>query len=171
MKKIIPLLLFALTSFLFVSDAFCQTKSDNYYIVVFKGDIIKAALNDNTDFKYFDLTYLQLDDGNYTLAGYARNDKNEQLGDLIILEAMPGNKARKFKNLEMGHLYLDLTTMQNYNVDGSEDYVLTPKKCKDKTGAEVDYVSYRFSNKIENTSNLIAPTLVKSFNLNPSPPY
>lgn len=171
MKKIIPALLLALTLFLFEADVFCQTDEDNYYLLVFKGDIIKTALSDYTDFKYFDLTYLRLEDGNYTLAGYARNNKNEQLGDLITLEVLPGNKARKFKNLEKGHLYLDLITMQNYNVDGSEDYVLTPKKCIDKSGAEVDYVSYRFSNKIENTSILIAPALVKSFNLNPSPPY
>jgi hypothetical protein len=60
--------------------------------------------------------------------------------------------------------------MQTNNVDGTEDYILTPKKCKDRSGAEVDYVSYRFSNKVTPIS-FLAGTAVKSFDLNPSPPY
>jgi len=88
MKKTIPALLFTLISFLFVQNTFSQYLEDNYYIVVFKGDIIKNVLHDFEDFKYFDLSYLQLDDGNYTIAGYAKNDKDEQLGNLITLDIM-----------------------------------------------------------------------------------
>lgn len=171
MKKTIPALLFTLISFLFVQNTFSQYLEDNYYIVVLKGDIIKNVLHDFEDFKYFDLSYLQLDDGNYTIAGYAKNDKDEQLGNLITLDIMTSIKPRHFKNLEKGHLYLNLTTMKNHNVDGTEDYILTPKKCKDIDGVVQDYVSYRFSNKVENAISLLAPNVVKAFNLNPSPPY
>lgn len=64
--------------------------------------------------------------------------------------------------------------MQSHNADGAEDYILTPRKFMDRTGNYVDYVSYRFSNKVEPSTGFIqakSVNTVKSFNLNPSPPY
>jgi hypothetical protein len=61
--------------------------------------------------------------------------------------------------------------MQEQNVDGTEDYFLSPQKCKDRSGDDVDYVSYIFSNKAYKTTSFFLTVSVKEFILNPSPPY
>lgn len=174
MKKKITGLTFTvllLLSFLISSG---QPAIDKYYIVTLKGDMVRNTLDTYPEFSFFDFTYTQLEDSSYSLSGYAKDENKNQLGDLITLMPVTGRPLRRFKNLEKGHLYLDLATMQEHGVDGSEDYILTPKKCKDPSGSYVDYVSYRFSNKIEPSIGFIeakSVNKVKSFDLNPSPPY
>ncbi|WP_018614674.1 hypothetical protein [Segetibacter koreensis] len=157
-----------------VITSFAQGEINKYSIVTLKGNLVSGILNTYPEFSYFDFTFVQLEDNIYSLEGYAKDKDQNQLGSLITLIPMTNQPARRFKNLEKGHLYLDLLTMQEHNVDGSEDYILTPRKCKNRAGNYVDYVSYRFSNKIEPSFGFIeakSVTAVKSFNLNPSPPY
>lgn len=160
-----------LLSFL-ISSA--QPEIDHYYIVTLKGNIVSNTLNTYPEFSYFDFTYTQVSNNDYALSGYAKDEQKNQLGSLITLIPMTSHPPRLFKNLEKGHLYLDKATMEENNVDGSQDYVLTPKKCKDRSDDFVDYVSYRFSNKIEPSTGFLPAKSIgsfKSFNLNPSPPY
>jgi hypothetical protein len=160
--------LILLVSFLISSG---QPKFENYSIVTLKGDIIKNTLTAYPAFSYFDFTFRLLSDNNYSLQGYAKDNAGNQLGKLITFDVMTG-QTKKLKNLQKGHLYLDLATMKSNNVDGAENYVLTPKKCKDKSGNSVDYVSYRFSNKVDPTSvAFLEANALKAFDLNPSPPY
>ena len=157
------------------SLAYCQNlKADGYYIVKLKGEIVSNILNTYSQFDHFDFTFKKLDDGKYALSGYASDADKQPLGDEINLIPLTDHHARSLKNLEKGHLYLYKTTMQEHDVDGSEDYILTPMKCKDHSGQSVDYVSYRFNNKIDDSDDdgsTGSLTAVKAFTLNPSPPY
>lgn len=174
MKKKISLaavIVFLSLSFL-ISSA--QPAIDNYYIVRVKGDMIANTLSTYPDFSYFDFTFKQVNNDGYTLAVYARDKDGNQLGDEITLTPLTTEVTRRFKNTEKGHLYLTLDIMQKHNVDGSEDYILTPRKCMDASGNYADYVSYRVSNKIEESTGFIPASYrggVKKFDLNPSPPY
>ena len=152
--------------------SFSQEPKERYYIVVLKGSVVRNTLANFPSFSYFDFTFKPLSNFNYSLEGYAKDISGKPLGDKIEFDTLVSRPSKPFKNIQKGHLYLVLATLRNFNVDGSEDYVLTPKKCKDKSGNNVDYVSYRFDNKIEesNTSQL-GYFGVRGFNLNPSPPY
>ncbi len=101
--------------------------------------------------------------------------------EIIKLTPIQGEKPRRLKNIEPGIFRLYFDVMKANNVDGLQDYILTPKKTKDKnTSKDVDYVSYRFSNKVYkepstayNTETLFiqAGFDLLEFDLNPSPPY
>lgn len=147
-----------------------QPLQERYYIVTLKGSVVKNVLI-NPAFSYFDFTFKPLGNYTYSLQGYAKNKDSNTIGGLITLAPMTSKPTRPLNNLEKGHLYLSLETMQANNVDGSEDYILTPKKTKDKSGNLVDYVSYRFSNKIESAPTGFLSNAITAFDLNPSPPY
>jgi hypothetical protein len=170
MKKIFTLALtvFLLMAFLITS---AQPPLENYYIVTLKGSAVRNVLNNYPAFSYFDFTYVQLNNKSYSLVAYAKDNENNQLGNPITLSPMTTRPTKQFRNIEKGHLYLTLTTMQDKNVNGSEDYVLTPKRCIDRTGKPVDYVSYRFSNKVYIPTTGYFLAVVTEFDLNPSPPY
>lgn len=169
MKKINLQFVFFVLCLLSLNNLFGQT--ERYGYIILKGNIVKSTLRSYSDFALFDFTYQLVEDDTYTLSGYAKNESGEQLGGLITLDLITTQQGRKLKNLEKGHLFLDLSTMELNNVDGTEDYVLSPKKCKDKNGNEQDYVSYFFSNKINTSISLLRNTTVRNFTLNPSPPY
>ena len=171
-RKVYPFIISLCLLLIFVRTS-AQPSIDKYAIVKLKGSIIKNTLEDYSGFAYFDFTYVQSDNNIYSLEGYARDKNNNQLGNLIILTPQTNHPVRRFKNLEKGHLYLTLETMQDHNVDGSEDYILTPRKCKDRDGNLLDYVSYRFSNKVKSSFGFIQAKYVygvRAFDLNPSPP-
>ena len=157
--------------FLGINALFAQATIDKYCYLIFKGSIVKNTLHTYADFTHFDFTYEQLDDNTYILSGYAKNKHGDQLGNMISLDVYKGHTPGTLKNLEKGHLFLTLETMNENDVDGSEDYILSPKKCKDKDENTLDYVSYFFSNKAASTVELLSCTAVKVFTLNPSPPY
>lgn len=169
MKKILPISITLLLSFssFFIS---AQPPLEGYYILIFKGSLVKDAIN-NPAFSFFDFTYSQLSNGKYILTGFAKDVDSNSLGSRISLIPMTSKPTRPFRNLQKGHLYLDANTMNNQEVDGSEDYILTPKRCVDRDGQRVDYVSYRFSNKVSTETGFMSAYRVKSFDLNPSPPY
>ncbi|MCW3114028.1 MAG: hypothetical protein JWR18_2424 [Segetibacter sp.] len=169
MKKILPIsiaLIFSVSSIITLA----QPPLENYYILTLKGSIVKNAIN-NSAFSFFDFTFSPHSTGKYILTGYAKDADGKQLGTLISLIPSTTHPARPFKNMQKGHLYLPRTTMNAQSVDGTEDYILTPKKCKDKSGQLVDYVSYRFSNKVSTETSFMPGSALKSFDLNPSPPY
>ena len=157
--------------FLVVNALFAQVAADKYCYLILKGSIVKSTLHTYSDFAHFDFTFEPLDDNTYILSGYAKNKNGEQLGDMISMEPYKGHTPVKLKNLEKGHLFLTLEIMKENEVDGSEDYILSPKKCKDKDENPLDYVSYFFSNKASTVNELLSGTAVQSFTLNPSPPY
>ncbi|GEO11412.1 hypothetical protein SAE01_39080 [Segetibacter aerophilus] len=150
--------------------SFSQGDKDSYCIVTLRGSTVKNILNSYPSFKYFDFSFKQVNSKSYILTGYAYDGNDNKLGGLITLDSMAA-KPRSLKNLSLGHLRLPLETMIERNVDGSENYVLTPKKCK-KDGEMLDYVSYRFSNRVAKEENaFLSAKAVIEFDLNPSPPY
>jgi hypothetical protein len=151
--------------------SFSQKDKESYCIVTLRGSTVKNILSNYPSFTYFDFSFKQVNSKSYILTGYAYDGNDNKLGGLITLDSMSA-KPRSLKNLSLGHLRLPLATMIEKNVDGSENYVLTPKKCKSKDGEMLDYVSYRFSNKVtkEETAFLSAKGVIE-FDLNPSPPY
>ena len=171
MKKINLHVVFFVLFLFSLNNLFGQSPTEKYGYIILKGDIVKNTLSNYQNFALFDFTYQLVEDDVYILSGYAKNESGEQLGGLITLDLITTHAARKLKNLDKGHLFLDLSTMELNNVDGSEDYILSPKKCKDRNGNELDYVSYFFSNKINTSISLLLNTTVKNFTLNPSPPY
>jgi len=173
-KKITITTVITLLVFSFFASYGQRLRPEYYYIVTLRGDIVSNILNTYPQFAYFDFSYKRLESGKYSVTGYAKDADNNQLGDEIDLIPMTDKPARSLKNLDnTGTLRLDKETMQQYDVDGSEDYILTPRKCKDHSGQLVDYVSYRFNNKIDDSddSSTGSLTTVKVFTLNPSPPY
>lgn len=153
-------------------SSFAQPPLESYSILSLKGAVIQDVLQTYPAFSFFDFTFKQAVNKNYFLVGYAMDNDSNQLGNQITLATISGSPARPLRNLEKGHLYLTRETMDAHNVDGSENYILTPKKCKDRSGELVDYVSYRFSNRVYNTSESFLPdAALISFDLNPSPPY
>ena len=151
--------------------SFSQSERDNYCIVTLKGSAVKNTLSAYPSFAYFDFYFQKLDSKSYILTGYAYDVNKNKLGDVIRLDSM-SDKPRSLKNIDPGYLRLDLATMKNHNVDGSENYVLTPKRYKNKSGESMDYVSYRFSNKVSKLETaFLSVTKVIEFDLNPSPPY
>ncbi len=173
MKKKLRALRFSIIlSVSFIASS-AQPPLENYNIVILKGNLVKNILNTySKTFSLFDFGYKQLSNKSYSLVVTAKDANNNQLQNEITLAVMIGQPARPLKNLQKGHLYLTLETMQQNHVDGSEDYILTPKKCRDKTGNLVDYVSYRFSNRQDNsTSGFFLAPMTIDFDLNPSPPY
>lgn len=169
MKKNIFRLIFCLLSLVPSLASLSQPPVDNYYYLKFPGDIVKKTLR-IPNFSFFDFTFHQLPDGNYILTGWAKDANNNKLGDSITLLQIAHPPARPLRNIEKGRLYLRLKTMQDRGVDGSEDYILSPQKCKDRNGHEVDYVSYYFSNRPALKRGR-KPKAVRAFDLNPSPPY
>ena len=157
--------------FLGINALFAQAATDKYCYLILKGSVIKNTLHTYPDFAQFDFTFEQLNDNTYILSGYAKNENGEQLGNIISLSTYTGHTPAKLKNLEKGHLFLTLETMKDNDVDGSEDYILSPKKCKDKNDNLLDYVSYFFSNRVATIVDLLSGTVVKNFTVNPSPPY
>lgn len=172
MNNKIRILLIAFSFGAVSPSSFSQTLPplESYYIVTLKGDVVKDRLA-TPGFSYFDFTFKQLANKSYILTGHAYDANNNKLGNLITLEPMVSRPTRPLRNIHRGHLTLNLATMNENNVDGSENYVLTPKKCKDRSGDSVDYVSYRFSNKVSNKTSFLSATKVTEFDLNPSPPY
>lgn len=164
-------LLLSCLLFLGVNTLFAQASTDKYCYLVLKGVIVKSTLHTYPDFAQFDFTFNQLENSTYILTGYAKNENGDQLGEMISLEPYTDYNPKKLKNLEKGHLFLTLETMREHFVDGTEDYILTPRKCKDKDDNTLDYVSYFFSNKASANITLISGTTLKNFTLNPSPPY
>lgn len=158
-------------------------KTGQYYILMLKGTVVNNALSNYPQFAYFDFQFKKTEDGNYVLEGYARDADKQPLGTAISLipvtrSVMPmtNQPFRKLinENIEKIHLRLYKDTMAAYNVDGSEDYVLTPRKCRDRSGRLVNAVSYRFNTRIDDDNSdgsIESLTAVKPFNLNPSPPY
>lgn len=141
-----------------------------YHIVLLKGIVVKHALS-IPEFSYFDFVF-KLKGKAYTLGVIPRDKYNKPLGSIIMLDAKTARPPKLLKNKIKGSLYLDVETMNEQDVDGSEDYVLTPKKCTKRECEGSDYVSYRFNNKEDNTlTNLRFGRAVKAFDLNPSPPY
>ena len=171
MKKKNLLLVFVLLLFLSINNLFGQATTDKYCYLTLKGSVIKNTLINFPDFAQFDFTFHQLENETYILSGYAKNENGDQLGEIIYLEPFNGHAPSRLKNLEKGHLFLTLNTIRENEVDGSEDYILSPKKCKDKDENTLDYVSYFFSNKAATNIALLSGTILKSFTLNPSPPY
>ena len=171
MKRKNLLLAYVLFLFLSINNLFGQATTDRYCYLTLKGAIVKNILISYPDFAQFDFTFTQLDNETYILSGYAQNEKGDQLGEMISLEPYPDHSPKKLKNLEKGHLFLTLNTMKENDVDGSEDYILSPKKCKDKDEKTLDYVSYFFSNKALKNIDLLSAPVMKNFTLNPSPPY
>lgn len=145
-----------------------------YHVIKLDGSVVQRALQ-NPDFHRFNFSYA--DDGTdaVLLVGYAENANSEQLSDVIRLRPLSVSVPKRFKNLAPeGHLYLSRQTLIDHNVDGSEDYVLSPRKCVFENEI-TNFVSYRFSNRAEPASGDFADELLtatlKSFILNPSPPY
>ena len=171
MKRINLLLTYVLFLILSINNLFGQATTDSYCYLTLKGATVKNTLINYPDFAQFDFTFTQLDNETYILSGYAKNENGDQLGEMISLEPYNGHSPKKLKNLEKGHLFLTLNTMKENDVDGAEDYILSPKKCRDKDEKTLDYVSYFFSNKAVRNIELLSSPLVKSFTLNPSPPY
>ncbi len=180
MKKRLTLPFVIILLCLSFSISYAYPPSNNYYhVIMLKGDVVKTALN-YSSFSYLEFSFTKADTG-YTLVAYAKNKDGGKLGDLIKSTPVQGEKPRRLKNIEPGIFRLYFDVMKANNVDGSQDYVLTPKKTKDKnTGKEIDYVSYRFSNKVYkntatafNTESIFiqASFEVLDFDLNPSPPY
>jgi hypothetical protein len=144
--------------------------NETYSTVILKGSDVKAALSNFPNFNRFDFTYAQESDGNYTLRGYAQASTGGNLGNLIVLNSLSSGPKKNLKNLTMGHLYLTLKTMRDQVVDGSENYILTPRKYKSDNGTTMDYVSYRFNNHIDESLTSDEYLGVRAFTLNPSPP-
>jgi hypothetical protein len=154
----------------------------NYYNVVkLEKDAVKNALA-KSGFSYLEFSFNKVD-SSYSMVANAKDKNGRQLGNPIKLPSLVSEKPRRLPNIQQGTFRLPVNVMKEHNVDGSEDYVLTPKKCKDpKNGKEIDYVSYRFSNKVfKNTATAsnsegiffqaaYIGNLVE-FELNPSPPY
>lgn len=144
-----------------------------------RGDVIKNVTM-NSSFSYLEFSFTKTNN-NYSLVAYAKDENGGQLGDLIKLTPVTTEKPRSFRNIKQGIFRLSSITMQEHSVDGSQDYILTPKKTKDKnTGKDIDYVSYCFSNKVyknaataSNTETIFiqANFDLLDFDLNPSPPY
>ena len=178
MKTKLTRTLFAILLLLSTIISFGQRPTfDVYDIVILKKEDVKNVLQNLPGFAYFDFTYVKLNDGSYALEGYAKDKDNNPLGSLISLAPMANTNHYRFKDSAMGYLRLDLATMNENNVDGSENYVLTPRRCLDSLGHYRDFVSYRFSNRPEPSvgffgdKEITSVTAVKAFTLNPSPPY
>jgi hypothetical protein len=170
-KSFLVILIILLSTSVFIANA-QSSNDDRYSIVKLNGNIVSNILSEYPSFAYIDFTFQLVNDNIYSLSGIARDVNGTSLGTEFVLSNLETPAARPLKNLEKGHLYLTSNAMKKYYVDGSEDYILTPKKCKNKVGKLVDYVSYRFSNKITTTTSYLisAPKLI-DFDLNPSPPY
>jgi hypothetical protein len=149
---------------------FTASANETYSSVILKGSDVRAALSTFPSFNRFDFTYTQETDGNYALRGYAQDSNGGNLGKLIVLNSLSSGPKKNLKNLKMGHLYLTLKAMRDQAVDGTEDYILTPKKYKADNGTTMDYVSYRFNNRVDESLTSDDFLSVRAFTLNPYPP-
>jgi hypothetical protein len=157
-------------------------QSEKFSVVKLKGSDVSNALA-SPKFSYFDFTFKEAAKKSYILEGYAMDATGKPLGKPITLSALTEHPGKPLKNLDiMGHFRLTKNTILKQNVDGSEDYILTPRKCKDKKdkSKSLDYVSYWFSNRFDEVSDdspaldrigYLGGKVVIAFTFNPSPPY
>jgi hypothetical protein len=143
----------------------------SFHHLVMPAIIVTNAL-DNADFSYFDFSYQNID-GSYYLGVTPKTADSTEIGEMIVLRQVRGRNPRSLPNTEpTAHLLLSKDLMMKQNVNGSENYILTPEKTVDPiTHRKINQVSYRFSNKVCTTCAVFLPDSLIEFDLNPSPPY
>jgi hypothetical protein len=168
MKK--RLLTFLAIFGLFVLSLTTLAQSSFHHLVM-PGIIVTNALN-NSDFSYFDFSYENID-GTYYLGVSPRTADSMEIGEMVVLQQVRGRNPRSLPNTQPNaHLLLSKDLMMKQNVNGSENYILTPEKTIDPiTHRKINQVSYRFSNRVCTTCAVFLPDSVIEFDLNPSPPY
>lgn len=132
--------------------------------LIFRKDIIKR-IYEYPGFSYILFRWKILDGKTaFGLSGISYDDNGNELPlNYIVLEEDPGG-TKKLESLTLGILVLSREVMQAKQMNGSEDVFFKPEKYKDGTGSPKEYVAYNV------TDNGIHPTVLTSFELNPSPP-